>query len=158
MRILTPSPKTAQQLEDEEWNHCGRSSSLAIERGCVMEPFFYGWMPPRCVFPELSEQYPVFSNRKWYKHENKTVELSEDDLWKGKHKFIYTEKYHGEHCLFQWRKLQYGMQNRKDYLDNKTISGHHANHCADQISIACEAPGDVSKVELGFYRCRKTVW
>lgn len=92
MRILTPSPKTAQQLEDEEWNHCGRSSSLAIERGCVMEPFFYGWMPPRCVFPELSEQYPVFSNRKWYKHENKTVELPEDDLWKGKHKFIYTEK------------------------------------------------------------------
>lgn len=34
--------KTAAEIEAEEWNYCGRSSALAKERGCVMEPMFYG--------------------------------------------------------------------------------------------------------------------
>lgn len=51
---------------DEEWNHCGRSSSEAARRGCVMEPLFYGWMPRQCVYQELTDLYPVFEDRKWY--------------------------------------------------------------------------------------------
>ncbi|KAK3315705.1 hypothetical protein B0H66DRAFT_518300 [Apodospora peruviana] len=152
-------PKTADEIEAEEWNHCGRSSKVAMERGCVMEPLFYGWMPPQCVFQELSYAYPVFEDREWFSDENLTVPIaSPEKLWKGEFVKIYTHKYHGEHCLFQWRKLQYAIHHRKEFLDNKTVSLHHENHCADQLSAGCERPLDRNEVELGFYRCRKTIW
>ncbi|KAI1386897.1 uncharacterized protein F4822DRAFT_328902 [Hypoxylon trugodes] len=150
--------KTTQEIEDEEWNHCGRSSAAAMSRGCLMEPNFYGWFPSRCVFPELTEKYPVFEDRTWYSDINLTQEISTQDLWEGKHVRIYTKRMHGEHCLFQWRKLRYGMENQKEFLDTKTFSGHHAKHCADQLSEHCEGVEDKTEVEIGFYRCKKTIW
>ncbi|KAI1764014.1 hypothetical protein GGR53DRAFT_336298 [Hypoxylon sp. FL1150] len=162
VRLATPSPttqtKTAQEIEDEEWNHCGRSSAVAMSRGCLMEPNFYGWFPARCVFTELSEKYPVFDDRTWYSDANLTQEIPSKDLWEGKHVKIYTKRMHGEHCLFQWRKLRYGMENEKEFLDTKTFSGHHAKHCADQLSERCEGADDKTEVELGFYHCKKTIW
>ncbi|KAF2019787.1 hypothetical protein BU24DRAFT_459419 [Aaosphaeria arxii CBS 175.79] len=88
--IIEPRQKTAAEIEDEEWNHCGRSSKVAMEKGCVMEPLFYGWMPPQCVFQELTTQYPVFEDRKWFKDENMTLPISSESLWKGEHNTIYT--------------------------------------------------------------------
>ena len=58
---------------DEEWNHCGRSSVEAQRRGCVMEPLFYGWMPKQCVYRKLTDQYPVFEDRKWFLKEDMIV-------------------------------------------------------------------------------------
>ncbi|KAF2125133.1 hypothetical protein P153DRAFT_389981 [Dothidotthia symphoricarpi CBS 119687] len=158
LHILTPVPKTAAQIEAEEWNYCGRSSVVAKARGCVMEPLFYGWMPPQCAWKDFSDQWPVFEDRKWYIDVNMTMEIPPQDLWNGKHVMIYTSKYHGEHCLFQWRKLQFALDQKREFLDNKTISAHHTGHCADQLTAGCEGPGDWSEVELGFYRCRKTIW
>ncbi|KAF2790400.1 hypothetical protein K505DRAFT_251253 [Melanomma pulvis-pyrius CBS 109.77] len=159
--MLKPRSRTFQEIEDDEWNHCGRSSQHAMDKGCVMEPLFYGWMPSKCVFPELTDQFPVFEDRTWYQDENLTQVIAPEDLYRGKHNIIWTEKYHDEHCLFQWRKLQYGMHHRKEFLDNKTISMHHSKHCSDQLSANCE-PGKETGyrniVELGFYRCRKTVF
>lgn len=51
------------------------------------------------------------------------------------------------------------MTNRMDFIDNKTMSWGHTVHCADQISESCEPKtGSVAEIELGFYRCRKTIW
>ncbi|KAI0899427.1 hypothetical protein F4806DRAFT_452692 [Annulohypoxylon nitens] len=153
-----PKAKTPQEIEDEEWNHCGRSSVDAMSRGCLMEPNFYGWFPSRCMFPELTDKYPVFEDRTWYSDVNLTEGIPVEDLWEGKHVKIYTKRMHGEHCLFQWRKLRYGMENRKEFLDTKTFSAHHAKHCADQLSESCEGVQDKTEVELGFYHCKKTIW
>jgi hypothetical protein len=60
-------PKSAAEIEAEDWNYCGRSSKTAMERGCVMEPWFYGWMPPQCVYQELSDTLPVFEDRKYFR-------------------------------------------------------------------------------------------
>lgn len=96
VRLASPSSmtqtKTAQEIEGEEWNQCGRSSAVAMSRGCLMEPNFYGWFPARCVFPELSEKYPVFDDRTWYSDVNLTQEISSKDLWEGKHVKIYTKR------------------------------------------------------------------
>ncbi|ORY70414.1 uncharacterized protein BCR38DRAFT_471714 [Pseudomassariella vexata] len=138
------SPISPAEIEAEEWNYCGRSSLTAKARGCVMEPLFYGWMPPQCVFPELTSAHPVFEDRKFYKDRNMTMELAPEQLWAGEEIMVYTHRYHGEHCLFQWRKLQYAMDHRMEFLDNKTISLHHTTHCADQLSVGCEGPQDVN--------------
>jgi hypothetical protein len=90
--ILNPTPRTAAEREAEEWNYCGRSSRVAMERGCIMEPFFYGWMPPQCSWKEFSDQWPVFEDRKWYSNPNMTVSVSHKDLWAGKHVHIYTHR------------------------------------------------------------------
>ncbi|KAL7628315.1 hypothetical protein AAE478_002515 [Parahypoxylon ruwenzoriense] len=161
LQLIIPSTareRSTQEVEDEEWNHCGRSSTIAMSRGCLMEPNFYGWFPSRCVFPELMEKYPVFEDRTWYSDVNLTQEIPAQELWKGKHAKIYTRKIHGEHCLYQWVKLRYGMENHKEFLDTKTFSSHHAKHCVDQLSERCEGPEDKTEVELGFYRCKKTIW
>lgn len=61
------TPKTAAEIEAESWNYCGRSSAKAMARGCVMEPMFYGWMPPQCVYQELTDSLPVFEDRKYFR-------------------------------------------------------------------------------------------
>ena len=85
--------RTAAQIEAEDWNYCGRSSAVAKARGCVMEPSFYGWMPPQCVFPALVAAHPVFEDRKWYSDYNKTQELSPQQLWNGEFSMVYTSQY-----------------------------------------------------------------
>jgi hypothetical protein len=70
----------------------------------------------------------------------------------------YDCRYHAEHCLFQWRKLQFAMHNRMEFVDNKTVSLHHSGHCADELSVWSEGANDANVVELGFYRCRRTLW
>ncbi|KAI1739814.1 hypothetical protein F4680DRAFT_459080 [Xylaria scruposa] len=153
------TPKTAAEIEAEKWNYCGRSSDVARAHGCKMEPMFYGWMPARCVFDELTQSLPVFEDRKYYSDRNMTHELLPEQLWAGEYKIAYTSRYHDEHCLFQWRKLQYAVVNRMEFIDNKTMSMGHTTHCADQLSESCEPQtGSVSEIELGFYRCRKTMW
>lgn len=91
-QMLKPRSRTFQEIEDDEWNHCGRSSQHAMDRGCVMEPLFYGWMPSKCVFPELTDQFPVFEDRTWYQDENLTQVIAPEDLYRGKHNIIWTEK------------------------------------------------------------------
>ncbi|KAI1815967.1 hypothetical protein GGS20DRAFT_275836 [Poronia punctata] len=153
------TPKTTEEIEAEDWNYCGRSSEAARERGCVMEPMFYGWMPAKCVFRELTDSLPVFEDRTYYRDLNMTEKLRPEQLWAGEYNIVYTPKYHDEHCLFQWRKLQYAMTNRMDFVDNKTMSMHHTTHCADQLSESCEPEtGGRATIEIGFYRCRKTIW
>jgi hypothetical protein len=82
--------KTAEQIEAEDWNYCGRSSDAARARGCVMEPMFYGWMPARCVFRELTDSLPVFEDRTYYSDENMTQKLLPEQLWAGEYKIVYT--------------------------------------------------------------------
>ena len=86
------APPTTATIEAGAWNHCGRSSAAARERGCVMEPLFYGWMPPACVFPELTAAHPVFEDRPWYRDRNMTVPLAPEELWAGAHTIIYTPR------------------------------------------------------------------
>ncbi|KAH0522989.1 hypothetical protein TsFJ059_008049 [Trichoderma semiorbis] len=143
---------------DEEWNHCGRSSEEAMQRGCVMEPLFYGWMPKQCVYKELSDRYPVFEDRKWYLEKDMINEVESEALWRGSNIKVYTHIYHGEHCLFQWRKIMFAINNHEQYIDNKTISIHHSSHCADQLTVGREGDDAINEVELGFYRCRNTIW
>ncbi|KAI0158358.1 hypothetical protein GGR57DRAFT_44570 [Xylariaceae sp. FL1272] len=154
--LVTRKPRDAL---NEEWNHCGRSSSEAIERGCVMEPLFYGWMPSQCVYEDLSNRYPVFDDRKWFLEPEFVNEVPSEALWKGEHIKVYTHIYHNEHCLFQWRKVMFAIDNQLPYIDNKTISLHHTSHCADQlIAMGREGEHAVNEVELGFYQCRSTLW
>ncbi|KAI0391626.1 hypothetical protein F5Y17DRAFT_439820 [Xylariaceae sp. FL0594] len=153
--------KTAAEIEAEEWNYCGRSSDEARRRGCVMEPMFYGWMPPQCVFRELSDTLPILDDRPYFQDYNMTKPVSPRELWDGVYPVVYTTRYHDEHCLFQWRKLHYAMTNRMEFVDNKTMSLHHAFHCADSITTSPEPVqgGKVPNyVALGFYRCRKLFW
>lgn len=86
------APATTAEIEAEAWNYCGRSSVVARERGCVMEPLFYGWMPPACVFPELTTAHPVFEDRPWYRDKNMTIALRPEELWQGAHTMIYTPR------------------------------------------------------------------
>lgn len=90
-RVALAPPSTAE-IEAEAWNHCGRSSAVARQRGCVMEPLFYGWMPPACVFPELTAAHPVFEDRPWYRDKNMTIALRPEELWAGAHTMIYTPR------------------------------------------------------------------
>jgi hypothetical protein len=88
-----PTPKyLPDTIPDEEWNHCGRSSKVAMEKGCIMEPLFYGWMPPQCVYPSLSARFPVFEDRTWYKDRDLSIPIPSEELWNGEHDPIYTRK------------------------------------------------------------------
>jgi len=59
----------------------------------MMEPLFYGWMPSRCVFKELSDQFPVFEDRIWYIDPNLTIPIPAKELWRGEHDPIYTKRF-----------------------------------------------------------------
>jgi hypothetical protein len=83
---------SASEIEAEDWNHCGRSSAEAISRGCVMEPMYYGWMPSNCAWRDLSDKFPIFEDRKYYRFENLTDEVRPEELWVGQVNMIYTRR------------------------------------------------------------------
>ena len=90
------SQKTAADIDAEVerlgWNYCGESSAEAIERGCSMEPLFYGWFPSQCVYQELTDKFPVFEDRTYYSDWNLTERVLPEDLWTGKFATVYTPK------------------------------------------------------------------
>jgi hypothetical protein len=92
-RVASKPRYIPDTVPDDDWNHCGRSSKVAIEKGCKMEPLFYGWMPAQCVFSDLTDQFPVFEDRTWYQDRNMTITVPPEDLWAGKHAVIYTKRY-----------------------------------------------------------------
>ena len=93
LALFSPRPpKSAAEIEAEDWNYCGRSSRLAKQKGCVMEPLFYGWMPPQCVYQELTKALPVFEDRKYYLDINMTQEVHPSQLWAGEHAKVYTRR------------------------------------------------------------------
>lgn len=68
-------------------------------------------------------------------------------------------RYHDEHCLFQWRKLQYALEKKMKYIDTKTANYKHSKHCADALQEGREPQtGLGQEVVLGFYRCHRTTW
>jgi hypothetical protein len=82
---------TEEEVLSQDWNYCGRTSQEAVERGCLMDPALYSWMPPQCYFHDLTISLPpIFENRKYYKNENLTEEIPIEDLYAAEHHFIYT--------------------------------------------------------------------
>ena len=137
---------------------CGNSSEEAIANGCIMEPMIYGWVPPQCYFEELSSQYSPFIDREWYTDDTFTVRISPEEIWTGKHAHIYAHWYHGQHCLFLWRKLALAVQKRSPFLDTKALSVEHADHCSSQIENGTESLRSTNDVILGFYECQRLPW
>ena len=139
--------------------YCGHTSSEARALGCVLEPMMYGWMPPQCQYPEVTS-HNNFTKWPWYADENMTQLLNEEQIWKGEFISLWTNisGYHTEHCLFLYRKLMYGLENKVRWLDKKTVSSSHAYHCVGQLSEAPEGPNDTTFVQLGIYTCEETTW
>lgn len=135
---------------------CGTTNEEAKLLGCVMEPMVYGWIPKPCYFPELSNQYTPFEDRDWYLSEAYLEEerIPSEDLWSAKHSHIFTRQYHGEHCLFLWRKLNRAVWQRSKWLDHKTLDVAHTDHCVLELEDhGIEYKNASNDVVLGFYRC-----
>ncbi|KAI9146791.1 hypothetical protein HJFPF1_13359 [Paramyrothecium foliicola] len=150
-------PMSDSQLEAQTWNECTESSREAKARGCVIDPALYAWVPPQCYYPELvASLNPILKDRKYYKDENMTQELTVQQLYDGENRWIYGFHYHDEHCLFQWRKLQFAIENKKELVDSWTLDYGHSKHCADAMTAGREPDKTVQKIGLAFYKCRKT--
>ena len=153
--------RTTSSPEHPFVTDCGRRSSEAIARGCVMEPLIYGWFPPQCSYDEVTDQHNPFEDgRKWYSDEAMTTELNSTQLWRGEHVNVWTtaNHYHTEHCLFLYQKLAYSVAKRQTWLDKKTMSWYHADHCVKQLMSGTEAPSASIHVVLGLYTCDRTPW
>lgn len=139
---------------------CGSTNEEAVSRGCVMEPMLYGWVPPACYFSNLSMQYEVFSDREWYSDSDfgAASKVPIEDIWAGKHQHLYVHRYHTEHCLFLWRKLAWAIKEKSPWLDTKTLTVSHTDHCSKQLARQCEQEDAINNVQLGFYECVRLPW
>jgi hypothetical protein len=158
--IIVTSIKSAKS-ETIDTLTCGTTNEEALVRGCIMEPMVYGWMPEPCYFPELSSQYAPFEDRDWYTSREYLEEekILPTDIWAGKYKNIFTRQYHGEHCLFLWRKLAMAVERRSEWLDHKTLNVDHVNHCSMVLEDhGIEWNNSSNDVVLGFYECRRMRW
>lgn len=137
---------------------CGSTNEEALALGCILEPMVYGWMPAPCYFERLSSQYTPFEDRDWYtsnayREEDK---IPVEDLWAAKHEHIFTRQYHGEHCLFLWRKLNLAVDLGSKWLDHKTLDLKHTDHCVGELEDhGIEWRNASNDVVRGFYRCRR---
>ncbi|KAK0635028.1 hypothetical protein B0T17DRAFT_594768 [Bombardia bombarda] len=115
---------------------------------------------PPCYYHELSSSLPpILENRKYYSDKSMTVEIQPEQLYRGEFKRIFTMRYHDEHCLFQWRKLQYAFEHKMQFIDSLTIDFPHSKHCADQLAEGPEPhTGLGQEIVLGFYHCHSTTF
>ncbi|KAK0721102.1 hypothetical protein B0H67DRAFT_483728, partial [Lasiosphaeris hirsuta] len=130
----------------------------ALSRGCKMEPLFYGWIPLQCHYDSLTAQWPVFEDRPWNTDSNLTQQISVEQLMAGRHVSIWTRRFHTEHCLFMWAKLSTAVHERREWVDNKTLSYYHAKHCMGQLVEDDEGWQASSNAELGTYKCVRMNW
>lgn len=100
--LIASRPARASASEVLE---CGSTSEEAIARGCYMEPMLYSWIRPECYVEEVSRDYPVFTDREWYRDDSYEVRVTEEELLTGKYPEVVTHVYHGEHCTFLWHTV-----------------------------------------------------
>lgn len=139
---------------------CGHSSASALAAGCVMEPLTYAWMSPECLYPAVTALHTPFADYQWFRHENMTDVLSEEQIMRGEVLQIWTNDtgYHLQHCLFLYRKLSYALENRVEWVDTKTMAHSHAYHCIGQLETGGEAWNAVTSVDLASYHCERAPW
>jgi hypothetical protein len=138
---------------------CGQSREEALSRGCRIEPMVYGWMPKQCYFDELSREYTPFEDRQWYRDSNMTEPLTSEEMWEGVVTHVFTSRYHGQHCLFLWRKLSLAVDERRSHLDLKSLEVDHAKHCSKILEHGVRETNEtVNDVVLGYYTCVPLPW
>lgn len=139
---------------------CGHSSASAIAAGCVMEPLTFAWMSPECQYPEVTDLHTPFKDFHWFRYENMTEPLAEEQIMRGEVSQIWTNDtgYHLQHCLFLYRKLSYALEHRVEWVDTKTMAHTHAYHCIGQLETGGEAWNAVTSVDLAIYHCNQAPW
>ena len=148
------------------WQHehiksCGRTSSEARARGCVLEPMIYGWIAPECQYPDVTKANDPWEDWQWYRDENMTQPLSREQLDRAEALDLWTNRagYHLQHCLFLYRKLMYAVDNKVQWIDRKTLAAHHAYHCIDQLgSGGTERWNATTWTGLAMYDCVRSPW
>lgn len=119
-------------------------------------------MPPQCQYSEVTKSNDI-AKSPWYADQNLTQPLNEEQILKGESIIIWTDhlSYHTEHCLFLYRKLMYAMAKRMKWLDKKTLSSEHANHCVKELIGGPGGKRDhITRVwvQLGMYTCEEMMW
>ncbi|ETN38307.1 uncharacterized protein HMPREF1541_06338 [Cyphellophora europaea CBS 101466] len=117
---------------------CGPTVATAQHNNCTYEPMLRSWIPPLCYHPAPTQDYTPFDDRPWYYDHNLTQPITSatdlDALRTGANLTAYTNTFHDEHCLYAWRKLALAVQHRWRWLDTKTMSLAHSEHCAKRIA------------------------
>jgi hypothetical protein len=86
-------PNRVEDIKAADWNYCGHNSSTAMERGCVMDPALYAWLPPQCYFHELVTSLPpIFEDRDYFADEDLTLPITQEELYLGRYDRIFTMK------------------------------------------------------------------
>ncbi|ETI24631.1 hypothetical protein G647_04000 [Cladophialophora carrionii CBS 160.54] len=101
------------------------------------EPMQHSWIPAACYFPEPGDEYDPFNDREWFLDRNLTRPLYEEQkamLLRGDDLWVYKKYYHNEHCLYNWGKLAIAVNQRREYIDSKTLSLAQSTHCARAIA------------------------
>ena len=113
---------------------CGNSIAEATANGCVLDMISRVWTPPECHDAELTKEFLTFDDWHWYDDEERTKELSLEEVQKGggSDPIIVSFRYHLAHCAFLWRKL-HRAYSRGTPLDEYTSRYGHTEHCSSAL-------------------------
>jgi hypothetical protein len=138
-----------QKTHKQHWTPCGNTPTEARNGGCHFEPMMSSWMPDRCFFKELVDEYDdIFETWKWYSDLNLTQEITGaselDALRAGNYMRVYTSHEHAHelHCVYTWRKVAIALERNVGLVDSTSLKFHHSSHCAKSISRALQKRPD----------------
>lgn len=150
-------------LSKIEWTDCGNSVETALDRGCHYDMMMGAWLPAACYDPELSNEWLVTEEGRWFHDKNFTEPWAVADIRKGLHHSALTRPdYHYKHCAYMWVRLLKGIQ-RGQMLDTDAISLGHAAHCSKFLSepTKLEELGPFTRLNVGYPKCgrpRRSGW
>lgn len=139
------------------WQGCGHSAPEARANNCRFDLMFSAWLPDFCFDVGLHEQFLVAGNYSWFRDASFADEISEAEVRRGEHVYVYTRaEFHFAHCGYAW------LMQARDYpgsvaIDNTIYDWEHTTHCTKML-IDHKLPRNVTRTKVGFAKCGLPAW
>ncbi|KAL2063648.1 hypothetical protein VTL71DRAFT_5453 [Oculimacula yallundae] len=145
------------------WKDCGHNASEARSHGCIFDVMMTGWVKLDCYNRDLSEEYLLEGDFKFFSDQDGTKEIPLDILRLGEHTHMWTnDLHHRAHCVYVWKlqalALESQAKGKVKLIDSESYTLDHTEHCARILVNSIPSPpypmnyGEVDFLSCGPYQ------
>jgi len=112
---------------------CGKTPEAAKAAGCIFDPMMNSWLRPECYDEELSTEFRNLHEWKFYKDQNATILLTEEEFSQAGESWG-TWEFHIAHCMFSFRKLHKALLHGGK-IEKEVALEPHTTHCSKVTNV-----------------------
>lgn len=129
------------EIQEPEYESCGRTPEEARSRGCTFDVISFSWLTPECYDESLTNDFINWDDWVWYTDESLNVTMSLEQAKLGEQNALVGWHYHVVHCTFMWIQMHRGLE--RGWIGHHLQHYDHTLHCQHTFLQNPEANLDV---------------